>query len=450
MNILDLIDQMGFVAIPFIILALLILAVSFSKDKKKLQDSLASGKKGMAHGIIFGKEKGNLIYSPTDQEGHIAVFGGSGLGKTSAILIPTLKSWEGTSFSIDISGDIEANVSMKNKVVYDPDDPQSTPYDVFGAIDLLPSDTEKNEALEELAFLIMPDRLSMSDASRFFNTEGRKILTASLIAFYHTGLDFCEICQKIFENSWKHLFAEIDQTNVTKAISYINSFLGASEQNTAGCKQAVDAVIKLFATNAAIQNSVHRPQNNKLTYSPAILETHNVFIKISDSKLKLYEPLLHMITAQTLQYFSARQITKNSKTILICLDELASLGKLELIDALRKYRKKKIRIMTLTQSMADVDMIYGHDERMAMLNNYRFKVLLGADDTDTQEYFAKLLGHQITNRGSVAKNAKQTTKTKTETLDWIIPPESLAHLGDQLLLLHPEGYKKLQKAYYYK
>ena len=106
--------------------------------------------------------------------------------------------------------------------------------------------------------------------------------------------------------------------------------------------------------------------------------------------------------------------------------------------------------MMLTQSMADIDLIYGHDERMAMMNNYRFKVVLGASDTDTQEYFAKLIGYQNTKRYSTSSNANQTTHTESEAKEWVIEPADLDRLKNELILLHPDGYIKLNKNFYYK
>lgn len=106
--------------------------------------------------------------------------------------------------------------------------------------------------------------------------------------------------------------------------------------------------------------------------------------------------------------------------------------------------------MMLTQSMADIDLIYGHDERMAMMNNYRFKVVLGADDTDTQEYFAKLIGYQDTTKHSTSSNANQTTHTESEAKEWVIEPADLARLGKKLVLLHPDGHMVLKKNFYYK
>lgn len=454
MTIFDKIDQLcDFITyniLPWLLLFVAVLMfLDWRKTHKKRKTQLKTASKAKAHGVVFGKKGMNVIYSPTNQEGHIAVFGGSGLGKTSALLIPTLRSWSGTSFTIDISGDICKNVDMPHKMIYEPANPKSIPYNIFGPIDRLKNEDDKNEALEELAFLMMPDDEKMADTAKFFNTEGRKILTASLIAFYHAGMDFIPICEKIVGSSWKDLFNAIDSTEYSKAIQYINSFAGASEQNTAGCKQSADAVLKLFATNERVKRTIRRPYSQEVAFTPSRLEKNNVFVVVDDSKLKLYAPLLHIITAQSLEYFSNRS-NDSKTTILFCLDEFASLGKMEITDALRKLRKKHVRIMMLTQSMADIDLIYGHDERMAMMNNYRFKVVLGADDTDTQEYFAKLIGYQDTKKHSTSSNANQTTHTESEAKEWVIEPAELARLGKELVLLHPDGHLKLKKNFYYK
>lgn len=106
--------------------------------------------------------------------------------------------------------------------------------------------------------------------------------------------------------------------------------------------------------------------------------------------------------------------------------------------------------MMLTQSLADIDLIYGRDERMAMMNNYKYKVVLGADDTDTQEYFAKLAGFHNVKKLSTAKNAKTITRTISDAKEYIIEPSSLAHLKNNLILFSPDGIMKLKKNYYFK
>lgn len=88
------------------------------------------------NGFTFGLLGGKKVYLPCDGEGHIAIFGGSGQGKTSALLIPSLRVWQGPFFCIDISGDISKNVPGEKKVLLAPDDPEhSVIYNVFDEID---------------------------------------------------------------------------------------------------------------------------------------------------------------------------------------------------------------------------------------------------------------------------------------------------------------------------
>lgn len=404
-----------------------------------------------AKGIVFGKEGFRYIFSPTTAEGHCVIFGGSGLGKTSALLIPTLRNWSGTCICIDISGDINTNVQMPNMLIYEPANPNSTPYNVFGEIDLLESDSDKDEALEQLAFLLMPENENLSDASLFFNTQGRKILTAALIAFYHENMDFIPICERIIKSGWQKLFHDIDTSGYQKAIDYINSFEGTLDTNTSGCKQSCDEAIKLFANIERIKKTIRRPRDGELCFTPRMLESHNVFIVIEDSKMVLYSPLLHIITSQSLEYCSKRP-NNASNTILFCLDEFASFGRMDgFTDGLRKLRKKNVRIIAITQSMADIDLTYGSkEERQAMLNNFSFKVVLGCGDVDTQEYFSKLIGEHKGQKLGVSKNGKQVTHSKTEERERIVPPEKLASLGDKLILLTSKGHIFLRKNYYFK
>ncbi len=424
----------------------------FHKKPSKKMTHLKKRSRKKTQGIVFGRYRfGRLISSPTDAEGHIAVFGGPGLGKTTALLVSTLRTWQGTSLTVDISGDICKNIDKPNKMVFEPENPHSTPYNIFGAIDELEDEDEQNEVLEQLALQLLPDaaKSSSSDATEFFTSEGRKILTASFIAFYHKGFDFTKICEMVVDHDYESLFELIKKTQNPNAIRFITSFAGTNEKNTAGCKQAVDKVLKLFATNAKIKKTIRRPNENESSFTPKELEKHNVFIIIDDAKLKLYAPVLRIITSQCMEFFSMRENYKKP-TILFALDEFASFGKMEITEALRKLRKKGVRIMTLTQSMADMDLIYGKDERMSMMNNFRFKVVFGADDTDTQDYFAKLIGHKQVTKHSKSISDHRVSTTESESKEWVIEPENLARLGNKLLLLHPDGYLFLKKNYYFK
>ena len=420
-----------------------------------------------ASGIIFGKLGSLLACSPENDEGHIAIFGGTGLGKTLALLVPTLRKWLGTALVIDIAGDICKNVYMPNKLIYEPENPESTPYNIFAEIDETEDKDEQNELLANLAHLLMPDVRRDNSTSMFFKTEGRKMLTAALITFYHANIDFIDICRIVVDSNWETLLADIAERGNDKARQFISSFIGTKGENTAGCKQALDKAINLFVFSENLKCNIRRPRPGEQHISPDKLEEHNVFVILDDAKLKVYAPLLHVFTAQSLNYFSKRK-NYSGKTILFCLDEFATYGRIDLADALRKFRKKRIRIMVLTQSIADIDLIYGWDERKVMMDNFAFNVILGSDDPNTQEPFSKKIGERTVIKTRISKTKKPiervvehpwiqgrtitmrdtevtTTVHEYEQVERIIPPAELGRLGDDLILLTLDGNMRLKK-----
>lgn len=333
------VPKMVAVAIIFVVAILCLEWYRGWKDRQLKE--LKKGTRKKAHGIIFGKKGWKLLYSPEQAEGHVGVFSASGTGKTASIGIPTLRAWKGTSYTIDISGDICKNCpDMPHKLVYAPEKPDTTPYNIFSPIDDLNEIEDKNEALEQLAFLLMPEEPNMNDNARFFLVNGRKILTASLIAFYQKGMDFIEIAEKIVESSWQELFRDIDNTENIDAMRYINGFEGANEANTAGCKQSCDDALKLFATNGKIKRSIRRPKKGEKSVEPKKIEHNNIFVVVGEDKLNLYAPLMNILTSQLMNYIGTREVQKSSPAILLFLDEYGSLklDKELILDAVRRFR----------------------------------------------------------------------------------------------------------------
>lgn len=451
-------DEKFFIALSCLALLLLLFLQGRGKardhGKKKLVN-LKWGKRNKAHGIIFGRMKSKVLYSEVSQEQHAFVCAGTGKGKTSSLLIPTLRSWTGSSLTIDISGDISKNCpDMESKIVFEPEDNETIPYDVFSMIDKMNDPDEQNEALCQLAILLMPESPNMNDNAKFFLMNGRKILMASLIAFFHQGLDFCEICRKIVSSSWQNLFNEIDETGNQEAILYINGFAGANEANTAGCYQQVCEAINLFAMNVNVRNGVRRPGKGETALQPDCIEKSNIFVIVQDEKLELYSPLMNIIVSQFMQYISSRIVEKGkSKTILLALDEYASLhiDSGMILEATRKYRKRLCRLMILTQNLADLVILYGQEVTRGLIGNFDYKVLLGGiGDLESLETFAKLIGYKETTKRSVSKSSSGTSRTESEDREFIIEPSELDRLGDKAVLISPEGHFILDKNFYYK
>lgn len=430
------------------------------KDKKRVP-KLAISTADKAIGIIFGKKGKKVYYSKSEQEGHVFCCAASGAGKTTAIVIPSIRAFcksltdsseSNTCLAIDISGDIEPNCDIPNKLTWDVENPNSIPYNIFAPIDAERSHKKQNELLQNLAFIIMPDCAQKGSVSAWFTDSGRNILTGALILYYHQGMDFVEICRKIKSLSVFELFREITDSGDSDAIMYISQFDGENEKNTAGCKHSMDDAIMLFATHETMEHIIRRPLSGEASFMPELLESHNIFLKVPDADTDVYGPLLGIITSQTFNY-CARRKNYQKPHILFVLDEFASLqiGKTAILNAVRKYRKKNIRLMILTQALTDLDILYDPEIRESILGNIKYKVILGITDPKSQKYFADIVGMRDYRAKSTSFNHDTSSTTYSVYRDYRIPPEKFGQLNNELYVIGDDGsYICLEKNYYFK
>ena len=343
------------------------------------------------------------------------------------------------------------------KLVYEPENDLTAPYNIFGSVDALNSVEAKNEALEQLAILLMPEKPMMNDNARFFLVNGRKILTAALIAFYHEGLDFVEICDIVMGNSWKTLLQKIYQTGNTVSQKLILAFEDANPANNAGCVQSACDAITLFSTNAKVHNSLRRPKEGETALEPKLLENNNLFLVIEESKTELMMPLMHVISADVAKYTLSRKVTEDSPVILLYWDEFGSLNldaQTVVLPIFRRGRKHRVRVIVLMQNIIDMDILYGHEVTRAILSNIQYFMLLtGIQDVETLKYMSEKIGYEETKRKSVTKSKHSVSSTETEDRRFILEPADIDKQGKDTVILiapdEPTGVLMLKKCSYY-
>ena len=379
----------------------------------RLPKTLKKRGKSQVDGIVFGKVGLRYLFSPEKAEGHCCIFGGSGSGKTKTIAIPSLMKWHGTAFCIDLAGDITANLPQTyfEKKVFEPENPDTLPFDIFGFIDSLPSENERNKNLEMLAHMLIPEEPNQSTgSSKFFTDGGRDILAGALIAFYHKNKDFPAIVKHIAGTDFETLFEEIKKFGSDTAQMYINQFTGGNPVNVAGCYQMTQKAIKEFATNSNLQN-VRRPSDGEDSITPADIEDNSIILRIPENEIKLYTPLMNMCVSSMFYYIKHREPNKHDPTILLVLDEFTALklDAAEVNDCLARFRKRKCRAMILTQSLADFWRLYGHDTTEAFLSNIDFQVLTGKlNDRNTADFFSSQIGEKEQTRESKSRTVSET------------------------------------------
>lgn len=424
-------------------------AINHGKTDKDLKHA----KPGKGGGLIFGKDhRGREVYLPAGSEGHVLCIGGSGCGKTSSILIPSVEAFNragGTSFAIDISNDIThalQPILKERLIVFDPwSETNGVKWDVFASLDKCSNIDQRLERIEQLAQILMPMNADASSAARYYQDSGRAILIAVLLAFAQ-DLDFCSICRKIVETPWRDLFNEIDSRDKL-ASSMLNGFAGVSDANIAGCFQNLVDAVKPFA------RGVLSRKFGRGGVTPEDLMDRSITLCVPDDRLKISQDMLALVSSQVLEYFSARS-NDDLHSILFALDEFASLGQIEIVDALRKYRKKHINILICTQSLSDLISNYGKDITDVMYNNFKYKAILQVSDHETQNRISLEVGEvkSISISTTEQQGGGAGSVTRSETTRRVIEPSVLATLParESCLLVHPSGVMTLAKNYYFK
>lgn len=403
-----------------------------------------------ASGIIFGRLMPirfpwSLVYcSSMASEGHVLCLGTSGDGKTCGLLTPSIISTRKTStfYAYDISGDITRDCYDKNTLLLAPaplekleDAEKSIPsvyWNVFAEADSAKTEEERVMSIKRLSYQLMPDAPKTSDAGVFFHGGGRKMLIGALLAYHAKGYDFCDICADILTLSAPDLLNKIDSFTCPSADAYISAFEGADEKNTAGCKQTMCDFIELFGSTESMKRILHR---GKRAVNASMIETHNIILGVRKDDKDIFKQLTSLITAQVLSYLNRRQ-RRGKKNILFCLDEFGEIGKVDGIQsALAGLRKNGVRIILLTQSLSQLDEIYGHTVRMQIIDNMKYIHILSINSTQEQVEFAERIGKkEIRNRQTGAIMER-----------WRIRPEKLGRLGNYSVVITPYGYKKIRK-----
>lgn len=450
--------------ITTIAVILAIIFAVFGLRRKYLRPSkyTKTARSESAHGVLFGTNKlRQIVYSPTGQEGHIGVFGSSGTGKTSAILIPTINAVTSGQnpanvFCIDIAGDIEPNTHVQNKIVYDPNNTKSNvSYNPFGYIDYLNDYDDQTDALCQLALILLPYQENESGGSKYFLDGGRDILKSSFIAFYFQGFSFISICQKIFESDYPTLFRAIDATGDQRASGLISQFRNQQENNVGGCFAESKKAIEFFCMNRSVANSmIESLDEGAIMFSVMDIEETNIFFKIPEHKLTLYSPLVSIIVSQMMNYLSQRPSSCN-RTLFLLLDEFASYRRMEIAVALQRLRKRHVRIMLLVQTTTSIEKVYGEAEFRDMFNNMAYKVILGVSEPETQKYLADLIGEvdkvQKSQTSSGAILGRTTSTTTSSKREHAVYPSELGYLSEkkELIVIKPDGWMRLKKNFWF-
>ena len=409
--------------------------------------------------FLFGKAWDDCVGKLQDNDGHISIFGGSGSGKSSTIAIPTLATWKSPIFAFDFKGELVARARKRKSKILNMIEGQTKLYwyDPFYFIRQNGNENRVQNA-RELAQAIIPLPFNVSDP--FWIMSARDILTSAILYYFDIGAAFIDAMIEIKTTSMSQLFATISANVTAKAC--LNPDLDHNPKMLAGVSAELHNHIAIFATDSLVQDVLSPSKDTSCANIKwEQLETSDIFIRIDHSKIRQWGSVIRLMITQLIRTLERRPEKyspegANIKPTLLLLDEFPQYGKIDVItSALATLRSKNVTISLFNQSLADLDATYGKDVRRVILDNCPYKAILNSADAETQRYFSDLVGTVKVPAKGISTSYDELGQPLgyscniSESREPIIHPHEFAALQN-IVLLHPYGFSRIEKLSYYK
>ena len=386
-----------------------------------------------SRGFVFGRDKNGYVIKPETQDGHILVVGGTRRGKSTCIAMPTLRTWKSRAFAIDIKGELSdyAKKYRPNIKVFSPQDRHAYGYNPYAC---LKGSSNISQEMRAIVQSLIP--LPPNTTDPFWIESAQDFLTGNMLYYYDLGYSFVDTLVEIQSKGATNLAETISKSRNDKARLYMGSFVGMADKTLSSIFATVSRAITPLITDDDVVSALSRPN----TIEPSDLEYgYDIFLNVPEHLLRQWKNLLGLMVNQFLMFFEQRNEKVDLPPILFMLDEFPRLGKIPFImDGLATLGGKKVTICLILQSLAQLDMIYGKDERKVIADTCAYKAILSATDPETQEYFSKLVGTFERERIAINKgfNPLSSSKNYSSEKELIMQNTDFATLQD-IVLLHP-------------
>lgn len=394
--------------------------------------------------FFFGKAGGRYIGRKENAEGHIICFGGSGTGKSSSIAIPTLYTWNGALLAIDIKGELSKNAPYRHdNYVLDPFDVESFGYNPFEILETY-TDADVVHGIQDIVYAILPGD-SKSDVEKdYWVNNARSYLSGMYLWAYKRHMTFVEINELICSRTAKELLTEVGKTyELPTVMRFLGGYTDMNDKTLDCIVSTAKTAVELYAVDGTVQNVIKR---KKTIHPGMLLEGGRIYICIREEMIAPWRTFLNMIVNQFLRE-SSKFPERGGQRILFLIDEFARLGRIRSIEeSMATLRSKGVTICLLTQSISQIDAIYGVEHRKIIVDNAAYILVMSARDPVSAEEISKMIGKDwFTQTSITSKGINDTSSTTSKQLLYIIPPEKLGNLGKELILICNSGFCKIEK-----
>ena len=411
-------------------------------------------------GVVFGFDKRSHKYVCKDinEDGHVFLIGGSGSGKSSCHVIPTLIANPNiATFAVDIKGELSYKATRygDEKVkIFNPNDRTQYGYNPLFALDKYENAPQQEilETMKDISYSLIPKPADLKDP--FWKDSARNLLTGLLIYFYKKGhKDFVDLIDQIRNTKFKDTISEAMKEAGTGGAeySYLNQFDGLPDETLGGIILEITNHIDIFKDDQDIRYAF---KYNPCKIDATMLDQgYSIYLSIKEEKLSDYFDVMRLIINQTLHHLEKR--SENADRILFIIDELPrvlSQGKIDrLLDASRTLRSRNVTLFLITQTTEALMSAFTENEVADLIGNCAYIIVLNASATKTQKSIISWVGKYRAKKQTWSGSGKdRKINVSYDDIDLLEAAElrNLEKTGEAILIT-PYGYCRVKKTPYY-
>lgn len=407
-------------------------------------------------GVLFGKQGKYYVRKPISEDGHVLVIGGSGSGKSSCGVIPTLLSNQDTAvFAIDIKGELSYKAAKRTDpkvMVFNPMDRYSCGYDPLYKLKDGCSADDIYETMRHIAESLIPLPTDLKDP--FWKNSARNLLTGLLIYYFNTGMrDFISLVDVIDSKPVKSSIQEIMENADVLSVERkcIIHMADLTEETLSGIEVEMGNHLSVFSTDADVRFAL---RDNPVKTNPEMINSGiSIYLAVREDKLTAYYDLLQLVLNQMFSELEKRP--EDANPVLFIIDELPrilSAGKIErLLDGGKTLRSRKVTLYLIIQSVEALMSAYSENQALDLITNCQYIEILDAVSTKTQKMIIEWAGKYMRKKKSWSSSAsKVNVNTSFEEAN-LIDSTDIMRLkqSKKVMLVSPYGFYIIDKNPYY-
>ncbi|MFP1132633.1 type IV secretory system conjugative DNA transfer family protein [Asticcacaulis sp. W401b] len=455
------------------------LSIHLSRDKRELHGSARFATPGDVRkaglmdetGMIVGKYRGHFLQFPGQQFCLLAAPTRSGKGV--AFVLPNLLNWPDSCVVLDIKLE---NFLLTSKFraahgqavfLFNPfaDDYRTHRWNPLDGVSRDPN--VRVGDLQTLATSLYP--ATPGDKDAFWAESARNLFLGLALMVMESGdlpVTLGEILRqsggggkglKVQLTERIHARAVAQKPFSTDCIEALNRFLSASENTLANIVSTFTAPLTLFANplvDAATAHSdfdIREVRDRKMT----------IYVGIQPNRLAEASLLINLFFSQLI-HANTRTLPsreRHSRPCLLILDEFTAMGRINILARANAFiAGYNLRLLTIVQSVAQLEATYGPNDARALVTNHAMQVLFTPREQRDANAYSEMLGYytiKATSKGRSTNRGFSSGGSDSENVSdqrrALMLPQELKELPDaeQVILYENTRPIRCDKARYY-